>query len=468
MNVSRLTKYLSLQQLGTLGLRSVVLTIVVIALLNVGLVLVISQTSSNFDRSLIAPPLVRQASASAELLENLDSEDRKLALAAINSQSLRLTINPDFAATPPVTNPTEAFVPIIAIYKAVLGDRPFSVYKRNQQRSWLGWNATLADDLIIVMQLSDGSALIVESGSDFRRLVGLYGIAVIVGFLSLVLIGLMIWASVTYARPLSRLAKASQNFVDAVNSAAPLELLPETGPKPVRELAVALNTTGSKLVRLTLERTNTLAAVAHDLRTYLTRLRMRSELIEDETQREKSIRDIEDMSELVEDTLCLGRAVAKPPTLECIDLADWLREFVTHRRDAGDPIDLKMSQTAPVVDVAPRELTRVLNNLTDNALRFGGSAIIAVNDSQSSEVHISVLDDGPGVPDAFLDRMSAPFTRLEGSRSRETGGAGLGLAIAKALAEQMGGTLSLTNRDAGGFCARITLQMSDPAKDVRR
>ena len=99
-----------------------------------------------------------------------------------------------------------------------------------------------------------------------------------------------------------------------------------------------MNTAGSKLVRLTVERTNTLAAVAHDLRTYLTRLRMRSELIEDDTQKAKSIRDIEEMTQLIEDTLSLGESVAKPSQSERLNLAAWLEGFVAHRVDGGDPI----------------------------------------------------------------------------------------------------------------------------------
>ncbi|MEO0715124.1 MAG: ATP-binding protein, partial [Pseudomonadota bacterium] len=301
--------------------------------------------------------------------------------------------------------------------------------------------------------------LAVESSAEFQRNVGLYGIALVIGFLSLLITGLMIWASFTYARPLSRLAQASQNFVDAVNTSSPLEPLPETGPKPVRDLAVAMNTAGSKLVRLTLERTNTLAAVAHDLRTYLTRLRMRSELIEDETQRGKSIRDIEEMTQLIEDTLALGKAVAKPSPSEQMDLAGWLEAFVAHRVDAGDPIEIDIHLQGPIVHIAAAPLSRALNNLIDNAIRYAGQAVVILESGVAGTAQISVQDEGPGVPADYLQQMSKPFSRLETSRSRDTGGAGLGLAIAKAFTEQIGGELSLSNRRDGGFCARIVLPL---------
>ncbi|MEL6474360.1 MAG: ATP-binding protein [Pseudomonadota bacterium] len=442
-----------------LGFRSLVLTALIVALLNVAFLITLSQINSNFDRSLIAPPLVRQAAAAAELMDALDEDGRALALAATNSSGLRMTIAPDFAATPPVENPIEVFVPVIEIYRAVLGDRPFSVYSRSDGGQAGQRAALLTDDLIIVIRLRDGSALAVESSAEFQRNVGLYGIALVIGFLSLLITGLMIWASFTYARPLSRLAQASQNFVDAVNTSSPLEPLPETGPKPVRDLAVAMNTAGSKLVRLTLERTNTLAAVAHDLRTYLTRLRMRSELIEDETQRGKSIRDIEEMTQLIEDTLALGKAVAKPSPSEQMDLAGWLEAFVAHRVDAGDPIEIDIHLQGPIVHIAAAPLSRALNNLIDNAIRYAGQAVVILESGVAGTAQISVQDEGPGVPADYLQQMSKPFSRLETSRSRDTGGAGLGLAIAKAFTEQIGGELSLSNRRDGGFCARIVLPL---------
>lgn len=456
----------SLQQLGILGFRGLVLTILIVALLNVAFIFALSQINSNFDRSLIAPPLVRQAAAAAELMDQLDEEGRTLALVATNSSGLRMTIATDFAATPPVDNPIEVFVPVIQIYKAVLGDRPFSVYSRSKGGQPDPRAALLTDDLIIVLQLRDGSALVVESGAEFQRNVGLYGMALVIGFLSLLITGLMVWASFTYARPLSHLAQASQNFVNAVNTSSPLEPLPETGPKPVRDLAVAMNTAGSKLVRLTLERTNTLAAVAHDLRTYLTRLRMRSELIEDETQKDKSIRDIEEMTQLIEDTLSLGEAATKPSPSESIDLAGWLEAFVAHRVDAGDPIKLRIQLQASIVDIPPAALARALNNLIDNALRYAGEALVVLDSDGAGTVRIFVLDEGPGVPAEYLKQMSAPFSRLETSRSRDTGGAGLGLAIAKAFTEQISGQLVLSNRKNGGFGAQIRLSQVDEIEPV--
>lgn len=220
---------------------------------------------------------------------------------------LRFSISEDFSRTPPVEDPSPVFVPIISLYGAVLGDRPFSVYRRNEPAGRLWNSATLRDDLIIVMRLNDGSGLVVQSGEQFRRLMSVYGVALVVGVVSLVLIGLMTWASLAYAAPLGRLANASKAFVEGADTSRGLGPLPETGPKPVRELAQALNLAGSKLVRRTVERSTTLAAIAHDLRTYLTRLRMRSEFIEEGQQRDKIIRDIESMAQLVDGHIASGK-----------------------------------------------------------------------------------------------------------------------------------------------------------------
>jgi two-component system osmolarity sensor histidine kinase EnvZ len=452
-----------------LGLRTLVLTIFAIALINITISIAMRWSAPDLDSSLAGPPLVRQAAAAARLMDELGAETRPMALAALNSPVLQFSLSERFDDTPPVENPAPVFVPLISMYQAVLGDRPFSVYQRGSVRTGLLRSATLSDDIIIVMRLADGTGLIVTSGEEYRRLVGSYGVTLLVGVLSVVLIGLMTWASLSYARPLEHLASASRTFVESANNAARVEPLPETGPRPVRELASALNLAGTRIARAMTEQTTTLAAIAHDLRTYLTRLRMRSEFIEDEIQREKIAKDIEDMSRLIDDTLLLGEAANKELEFTRVDLTGWLAEFVARRAEVGDAVHAEKSLTAITADIAAPELTRVLNNLVDNALRYAGSASIAVSWVDPETVAIDVVDDGPGVPADFIAEMSRPFTRIEGSRSRDTGGAGLGLAIAKALLQQIGGGLGFSNLDRGGFLARVTLSvnpMKQPPRDA--
>lgn len=443
-----------------------VLTIFALALVNITIAIAMSWSAPDLDNSLAGPPMVRHAAAAARLMDGLDHETRPIALAALNSPVLQFSLSPRFEDTPPVENPAPVFVPLISMYQAVLGDRPFSVYQRGGRVHGVLRRATLSDDIIIVMRLADGTGLIVSSGEEYRRLVGLYGVTLVVGVLSLVLIGLMTWASLSYARPLEHLARASRRFVETANTAARITPLPETGPRPVRELASALNLAGVRIARAMTEQTTTLAAIAHDLRTYLTRLRMRNEFIEDAVQRQKAAKDIEDMSRLIDDTLLLGEATHRKLDFTRVDLALWVAEFVARRAEVGDAVQAQPPAQAVMADIAAPELTRVLDNLVDNALRYAGSASLAVSRIDPETAAIDVIDQGPGVPAEFIAEMSNPFTRMEGSRSRDTGGAGLGLAIAKALLQQIGGGLSLANLDHGGFRARVTL--SAPSKDPQR
>lgn len=452
-----------LRGIRQLGLRSLILTIFAVALVNVTFATAVRWSSPQDDFDILGPPMIRQAAATALLLDGLEPSERLIALGALNSPILLFSLGEDFDATPPVENPAEVFVPVIAAYRAVLEDRPFSVYRRSEEGLGPLRRAALSDELIIVMRLADGSSLIVESGETFRRLVGTYGATLVVAILGVVLIGLMTWASFSYAGPLERLARVSRGFVEGADVTNEFHALPETGPKPVRELAAALNLATTKLVRLTDERTTTLAAIAHDLRTYLTRLRMRSEFVQDDMLREKLARDIEDMAQLVEDSLLLGKSAQQAPAFEPLEISDWLDSFVARRCELGDDVVRQGARQARTLDVAGAHLTRVLNNLVDNALRYAGAAQLDLNTQHPDSIVIDVIDDGPGVPAAFLNQMDVPYTRLETSRSRDTGGAGLGLAIAKALLGQIGGTLTLENRAAGGFRARVTLRV---AKDV--
>lgn len=452
-----------------LGLRALVLTFATMALINIAFVAVASLSGEKQRQTLLAPPIMSQAAAAANLMDALGPEQRRMGLDALNSPVLRVAITPDFLKTPSVEDPEPVFVPLIAAYAAVLGDREFSVYLRDQSPWSVLRRAKLTDDLIVVMRLADGSGLVVEAGESFRRVLGVFGISIVFSAASLVLIGLMAWASVSYARPLARLAAASETVAERIDAGVDVEPLPEAGPKPVRDLAAALNLMQARLGRLMAERTTTLAAIAHDMRTYLTRLRMRSEFIDDLAQREKAVRDLEDMTQLLEDALWLGKSVAETPARQRLALGAWLGGFVARRAEIGEPVTLALEGDADpaaqsaIVEVAAPELMRALNNLVDNALRYAGAATVRVDAAAAETVAIEVLDDGPGVPEAFLERMSDPFTRSEGSRSRDTGGAGLGLAIAKALVERVGGALRLANRAEGGLRARIELPRVAPS-----
>jgi signal transduction histidine kinase len=198
-----------------------------------------------------------------------------------------------------------------------------------------------------------------------------------------------------------------------------------------------------------------LAGIAHDMRTYLTRLRLRAEFIDDAEQRSKAAADLDEMAALLDDTLLFAKRDARmAPQARRIDLAAELSAIVALRADMGDAIMLGAVPSDLAIEATPIALRRMLANLIDNGVRHGGHVSVDVT-ADARAITISVVDDGPGVPPETLARLGEPFGRLDPSRNRETGGAGLGLAIVRALADREGATIRFANRFEGGFLAAV-------------
>lgn len=254
-------------------------------------------------------------------------------------------------------------------------------------------------------------------------------------------------------RPMQRLATAAHRLGD--DPQAPP--LPEEGPLEVRQAAAAFNAMQRRIARHMDERLEILAAIAHDLQTPLTRLRMRCELLGPHPERPRLLADLSEMQHLVEEGLAYARSAhaASEPD-ELVDLHALLDTLVCDRTDAGQTVtpDLPPGLT---VRTRPQALRRIVGNLLDNALKFAGAAELRVDDGPAGELHIAVLDRGPGIPAEDLPRMLQPFERLESSRSRETGGSGLGLAIAMRLSQAIGAQLQLAPRPGGGLRAAVVL-----------
>jgi hypothetical protein len=229
--------------------------------------------------------------------------------------------------------------------------------------------------------------------------------------------------------------------------------LPMTGPTEVQETTQAFNRMKDRLTRFVKERTHMLAALSHDLRSPLTAMRLRIEML-DET--EDSIRLkalVEEMQAMVEATLEFARGVAKAEPPSDVDLAALLADLVGDV--GGERATLAPSPAVPVT-IRPTALKRALRNLIDNALRYGGSAQVALA-QEPGLVVITIADNGPGLPADQLEAVFEPFVRFESSRSRDTGGVGLGLAIARTIIQAHGGTVKLRNRQEGGVEAVVTL-----------
>ncbi|MBI2960170.1 MAG: HAMP domain-containing protein [Betaproteobacteria bacterium] len=270
-----------------------------------------------------------------------------------------------------------------------------------------------------------------------------------------VLLGTVIVLSLVAVRwatgPLSALSKAAQELGENINRPP----LPETGPLEVQRAARAFNTMQQRLSRFIAERTRMLAAMSHDLKTPITRLRLRSEMLDDETLRAKFAKDLQEMESMVAQTLDFMRGTGAGEAAQPVDLGALLESLQADYQDTGSKVAIEGGLRQPYFG-KPLALRRCLANLIENAIRYGKRATIKCEEA-ADRITIRILDDGPGIPEAELERAFEPFYRGEASRSRETGGTGLGLGIARNIARAHGGELALKNRAGGGLEAILSL-----------
>lgn len=254
----------------------------------------------------------------------------------------------------------------------------------------------------------------------------------------------------TLVAPLRRLARAA----DAIGR-GPEVAVPEAGPDEVRHVSRAFNAMQARLHRLIADRTLALAAVSHDLRTPITRLRLRAGFLADQETQAAIDADLDEMEAMIDATLAYLRGDAEPEEPRPTDLSATLTTLVDGAADAGRPATFDGPRHA-FVSVRGLVVKRAFANLIDNALTYGGAARVTLCDTGAAIV-VAVDDDGPGIPKADLERVFEPFQRLETSRNRRTGGVGLGLAIVRQAVLREGGTVQLVNLPEGGLRARVIL-----------
>lgn len=251
-------------------------------------------------------------------------------------------------------------------------------------------------------------------------------------------------------RPLADLAAAAR----ALGSGQSNVVAPVSGPDDVRRASTAFNAMAERLGRQLGRQRQMLWALSHDLRTPITALRLRAELVEDEAARQRFLAPIAEMEQLTEQALSLARAGASEEARIRVDLAEIARTLCGELQDIGLNITAD-APTAVKVDCRPSEIARALRNLAENAAKYAGAGILHVY-ARNGDVIAEVTDDGPGVAPDQLARVAAPFFRSDSARS-EANGAGLGLAIAQAIADEHGGKLELANRAPRGFSAKLIL-----------
>ncbi|MDH3231701.1 MAG: ATP-binding protein [Alphaproteobacteria bacterium] len=267
-------------------------------------------------------------------------------------------------------------------------------------------------------------------------------------------LAIMIIAALTVrriTRPLTALAAAAEKLGRGEEA----EALDESGPMEVRRTTAAFNAMQERLTRFVRDRTTMLAAIGHDLRTPITALRLRAELVEDEETRDKLLQILEEMQRMTEATLAFAREEATREATRMVDLAALAESLCDDLAELGMEVSFAGTERVPLA-CRPVSLKRAIRNLIENGVAYGKRARVTVDGSRD-DVRIVIDDDGPGIPAQELERVFGPFVRLEGSRSRETGGIGLGMAIARSIVRGHGGDIVLENRREGGLRATIRL-----------
>jgi signal transduction histidine kinase len=308
------------------------------------------------------------------------------------------------------------------------------------------------------LEMPDGTWLVVSS-----RLPGpdeIQGTEFLIAFVLMTVLAaaLTIWAVRRLTAPVRTLAAAAEALGRDVNAPP----LPEDGPSEIAAASSAFNTMAARIRRFVEDRTLLLTAIGHDLRTPITRMRLRAEFMEDDDQRAKMLSDLDEMEAMVSATIAFGRIASPNEPVSPIDLAELLRTVLDEAGDAAPEVADKLRYFGPdhwTVRVRPQAFKRALTNLIGNAIKYGGTALVrlVLPNRPGDSLRIEIADNGPGIPPSEMERVMQPFQRLETSRNRETGGVGLGLPIARDIARAHGGDLTLANRHEGG--ARVTLTL---------
>ncbi|WP_282609893.1 ATP-binding protein [Pelagibius sp. Alg239-R121] len=432
-------------------------------------------------RSAVREEAVTAIATATKLLLDTPEADRKRVVRQISSRRLRYwlssdsVIGSDRGLRPAdkdralLYSLLEAAVPEIRV---AMTDRPrfFRWAKHQKQREkkerrhdeWdhgdddgrahgHGWPGPPGFGLLASIQLPDGmwlNAATVVPGTatawQWPALVSMIVMALLIALIVVLMARRM-------ARPMTRLASAADRF----GRGEDFPPLPIAGPPELRRTTQAFNAMRTRLKRFVEDRTRLLAAVSHDLRTPITSLRLRAEFIENEEVREKMIETLDEMERITDATLAFAREEAVQEDTRTVDISALVESLCDDLRDLGKDVDCRQSERLPYA-CRPVGLKRALRNVIENAVSYGERARVRI-EQRPDNLLIVIEDDGPGIPENAFERVFAPFERLEESRNRETGGIGLGLAIARSIIRSHGGDITLFNRSEGGLTVTVSL-----------
>ena len=319
------------------------------------------------------------------------------------------------------------------------------------ERVVVGRPANEPDLTLARVFLADGSRLELRAELDWPGPAKLLRILVPLLFVGAGLISLAVLVARWITAPLGHFAAAAARLGANVDTPP----LAENGPEEIRRAAQAFNRMQQRIRRFVDERLHVLAAASHDLRTPITRLRLRAEFIEDEEQLTKMLKDLDEMEAILSSTIAYVREETASEPSEPVALHELLEEICADLRHAGREATFAASVPV-VVEGRPVALKRAFSNLAANATLYGGRADIRLEGGKKGAV-VTIEDEGPGIPEQEQEKVFAPFYRLERSRNRQTGGTGLGLSVARTVIRAHAGEIVLANRPEGGLRQTVTL-----------
>ncbi len=312
-------------------------------------------------------------------------------------------------------------------------------------------DATLGRSLRVSLQLTDQSWVNFAAPTSAEAPFWSLRFVLSISIMAVAVVALSVWVVRRLTAPLAAFARASERLGVDVNAPP----LPEHGPGEVRRAARTFNEMQERLRRYVGDRTRMLAAISHDLRTPITRMRLRSELVEDGEQQKKMIADLDEMEAMIASVLTFARDDAAEEPREVLDLGALVQSVCDDMTDADLPVDFRHEGRLAVA-CRPRALRRALANVISNAVKYGERARVELIEGQG-QVTVRIDDDGPGIPDGEIEKVFEPFYRLERSRSRESGGTGLGLCVARTIVRAHGGDVTLGNLPDSGLRAEVVL-----------
>jgi len=294
------------------------------------------------------------------------------------------------------------------------------------------------DDLVAEIATSDGKWIVVTASSfTLKSGLPMFLLSILVPFILLIAV-ISVWTARRLTRPISAFAAAAERF-GASTEAIPLA---ESGPRELRAATRTFNQMQERLRRFISDRTLMVAAMSHDLKTPLTRLRLRAELIGDETQQGKMMADIDEMAVMIESTLAFAQDDAKREVPLLVDLGALVESACENAIDTGHDVDMSPARQMVLVTCRPVAISRAVTNLIDNAVKYGDAARVTL-DCVAGRAVVTIDDDGPGIPESEREKVFAPFYRLEGSRNRRPEASASVLRLPALPHASMAGTLHL-------------------------